>query len=539
MGTTTGDNGNPSPPPLRVLLLEDNPRDAELAAAVLRRSGFAPQLETAATPESFQEQWGKSDFDVVVADYNLASWTAMDALAVIRESGKDVPLIVLTGALGDESAVECIKQGAEDFVLKDRPARLPMAIQRALENKRLREERKRAEAELEHSRQEQLRLRDEFLSHVSHELRSPLASIHQFTTILLDGLAGEIKPEQRDCLEIVLRNSRQLSAMVEDLLTITRVGAGKLTIEPQYTVASNPSGNIVETLRVLKSRAASKNLDLRSDLPSDLPPIWVDPQRTCQILTNLVENAIKFTPEGGSITVRFRRFDEDPNFVLASVADTGCGISRENRQAIFERLFQVASGDESRKGLGLGLYLARSLAICQGGRIWVESELGQGSTFFFTLPVFQLAPLLTPVVTESNLEKRSLWLLTVTFPGVRGSPLDPTEQQALRRLHEVLKHLVRPETDVVLPAMGGSDKGLSIYVLACVDPDGVQPLVNRLRERLSSPEILGQIGGSQPTISFAALDIAPERGAVPWTERVEEVAAHVERLAGNPPTTGG
>jgi PAS domain S-box-containing protein len=131
-------------PPLRVLILEDNPRDAKLTASVLEGGGFRVQFEVMDSPEFFRESLEKAEYDVILADFNLRHWTAFDALDILKRSGKDIPLIVVTGSLGDEAAVECIKQGAADFVLKDRPARLPTTVQRALEEKRLRTENKRA-----------------------------------------------------------------------------------------------------------------------------------------------------------------------------------------------------------------------------------------------------------------------------------------------------------------------------------------------------------------------------------------------------------
>jgi PAS domain S-box-containing protein len=151
MNEAKPDRTNASPPPLRVLITEDNPRDAKLAASILENAGFTVHHEVTDSLESFRERLEKADYDVILADYNLRNWTAMDALETLKQSGKDIPLIVVTGTLGDEAAVECVKQGAADFVLKDRPARLAAAVRRALEERKLREENKRAANELRQS----------------------------------------------------------------------------------------------------------------------------------------------------------------------------------------------------------------------------------------------------------------------------------------------------------------------------------------------------------------------------------------------------
>ena len=151
MDVKTMDGIIASPPPLRVLILEDNPRDAKLMASVLEGGGGRVQFEVTDSQEVFRESLEKAEYDVILADFNLRHWTAVDALDILKRSGKDIPLIVVTGSLGDEAAVECIKRGAADFVLKDRPARLPFTVQRALEEKRLRTENKRAEEALRDS----------------------------------------------------------------------------------------------------------------------------------------------------------------------------------------------------------------------------------------------------------------------------------------------------------------------------------------------------------------------------------------------------
>ena len=259
--------------------------------------------------------------------------------------------------------------------------------------------RKATEEELESARQAQLRMKDEFLSRVSHELRSPLNAVYQYVTILLDGLAGAINDEQREYLGIALRNVKQLQTMIGDLLDVTRSRSGKLVIIPREMDLARA---VEESLDTLRPEAQAKKLSLSSSLPGPLPSAFADPQRVQQIIVNLVGNAIKFTPEGGMIRVSARVCDSlpekaEPDAVGAvpqqwleiAVADTGCGVDAEDHERIFRHLYQVDKNiDQKRMGLGLGLYICRDLVTRLGGRIWVESRLGQGSTFYFTLPVF-------------------------------------------------------------------------------------------------------------------------------------------------------
>jgi signal transduction histidine kinase len=246
--------------------------------------------------------------------------------------------------------------------------------------------RKRLEEVLEQIRQDQMRFKDEFLSHVSHELRSPLTAIKQFTNILLGGLAGELNKEQREYQQIVLRNIRQLQSMIDDLLEVTRLETGKLTVEPERLSVLMA---VTDSFNTLEGSARGKRITLSYDLPPNLPSAYADQTRVRQILIILLDNAIKFTPEGGSVTIQAGVYEKDSRFVLVEVSDTGVGISTEISEEIFERLYQVSERTEaSRKGLGLGLYICKELVMRQGGRIWATRRRPKGSTFSFTLPVF-------------------------------------------------------------------------------------------------------------------------------------------------------
>jgi PAS domain S-box-containing protein len=219
-------------------------------------------------------------------------------------------------------------------------------------------ERKKAEEALEQIRQDQMRFKDEFLSHVSHELRSPLTAIKQFTSILLGGLAGELNSEQREYQEIVLRNIGQLQSMIDDLLEVTRLETGKLTIEPESVSVADA---VTDTFNTLLGTAEGKGVALSYDLPADLPPVHADRTRLRQILIILLDNAIKFTPAGGAVTIQARPLPQDPRFLLFEVSDTGCGIGPVISERIFERLYQVSDRIQtSRKGLGLGCISARN-----------------------------------------------------------------------------------------------------------------------------------------------------------------------------------
>jgi signal transduction histidine kinase len=198
------------------------------------------------------------------------------------------------------------------------------------------------------------------------------------------GVAGRVAPTQKEYLDIAVKNIGQLNRMIGDLLDSTRADVGKLQFDPVPTAVD---GVIEDVLKTFRSPAAEKSILLRLETAPPLPSVMVDPARLRQVLMNLVDNGLKFTPAEGVITLRAGIFDQDPTFVRISVADTGPGVSSEDRTRIFQRLQQSdQSTATSRQGLGLGLYIAKEIVVRHHGTIWVEGEPGKGSVFSFTLP---------------------------------------------------------------------------------------------------------------------------------------------------------
>jgi PAS domain S-box-containing protein len=371
---------------------------------------------------------------------------------------------------------------------------------------------------LEEAGWDRTRLQEKFFSHVSHELRTPLTAIYFFTTNVLDGLLGDLTAKQREHLTFALDNVKQLKDMVSDLLDITRVETHKLNVEPQHT---SPTKLIGEVLTTCRTNAAAKNISLRSDVKPDLPFIWADPARVKQILINLIDNGVKFTPEGGTITVENRPIVEGEDFLCLSVSDTGCGISPENREAIFDRLAQVKSRAEaSRSGLGLGLFIARELVSRQAGRIWVESRVGQGSTFYFTLPLFSLAKSCANVLTSSNLEKGSVILIAVDVVAIEKA----VQADLLSEIRSVLERCIHAGQDVLLPSMSDAESVETFFIVACTGPSGFEVIASRIGREL---DIFDNSSRLKPVISSTVLLVRPGHS---WKEQVGEVTAEIKRV---------
>jgi len=246
------------------------------------------------------------------------------------------------------------------------------------------EERKRAEEDLDRSRKEQIRLKDQFLSQVSHELRSPVMAAQQFVEILLEGIAGEINGEQREYLNIALRNVNELNSMIGDLLEATRIENGKLRVDLRSILLPEVVKEAVESARPF---AQERQIALSLEAPV-LPPVLADRSRVREIVTNLLDNALKFTPPQGAVGVHVAMDDQDPRFVRVKVTDTGCGINADDLGKVFDRHYQGSGNDcMARKGLGLGLHICKELVTLQRGQILVTSDGNAGSTFSFTLPL--------------------------------------------------------------------------------------------------------------------------------------------------------
>ena len=222
------------------------------------------------------------------------------------------------------------------------------------------------------------RHKSEFLANMSHELRTPLNAILGYTELVLDGIYGETPEKIKDVLQRVQRSGRHLLALINDVLDLSKIEAGRLTLS--FDAYSMP--DIVHSVATaMEPLAAEKNLVLRVFTPADSPPAFGDLRRISQVLLNLISNAIKFT-EVGEVRVEVTTRNND---FLVSVADTGPGISVHEQERIFEKFYQANS--RAIGGAGLGLAIARRIVQLHGGQMWVVSTPGHGSTFWFTLPV--------------------------------------------------------------------------------------------------------------------------------------------------------
>jgi len=279
----------------------------------------------------------------------------------------------------------------------------------------------------------------------------------------------------------------------------------------------------------MAATAREKQVGLEVGLDSRIPFVYADPDRVLQVLINLIDNGIKFTPPEGSVLVKACLVNADSNMVYISVADSGCGIGSEARALIFERLYQDPNSvDNNRSGLGLGLFIAKELVELHGGKIWVASEVGNGSTFSFTLPLYSLAKLLFPVVTYEGRLRDAMVLVKVEL-----TPLASVSRSAWKDVCqeslETLRRCVYLDKDLVLPVTGNVGFGDRFFVAASTDLERAEIMMTRIREQLETRGGLKASGMLKVTAIAVPLPGIEEGKTL--EDRVQAVADRIGEMA--------
>ena len=509
--------------PLQVLVVEDDAVDAQLLQQMFTKEKAGSfEITHMLRMSEAMAHLANGGVDIMLLDMGLPDGRGLDIVRRAQAVAPGVPVIVLTGLDDEALAADAMKEGAQDYLIKGQieSRALPRALRHAIDRHRL-------QAETDQIRTNQLQFKDNFLSHVSHELRSPLNAIYQFVTILLDKLVGELNAEQREYLDIVFRNVKQLQAMIDDLLEVTRGQGGKLTIELQRTSVGAAVTDAVNTLQVA---AATKGIKLSAIIDDELPLVCADPTRVTQILIILLDNAIKFTPLNGEVKVRAHLLELDSNLMVLQVMDTGCGISPGMTEQIFERLFQASDPAQAgRQGLGLGLHICKELVVRQGGRIWATSTPGQGAVFSVTLPVFSMRNLLSAALEKPGSVPGPLMLVVTQLGATTGWLSDVARAEHAQWARQLLQHCLHSDDDVLLPKMGSSGSAELYFIVAATDPVGCESLVARIRQQFDERE-LERKAGLTLSIACRSIPVARTDRSVSKGASFEAVAALIQAL---------
>jgi hypothetical protein len=387
---------DPSRPTLRILLIEDNPGDAELVRKALSKAH-----------ESFDMQWVSrladglkhpdlSTFEVILADLSLPDSNGLDSVTAIRSRLPETPLVVLTSLANDAVAFQALDLGAQDYLVKDHVnadvlrRSTHYAIQRQLvvsENLKLLRHLQDSQRLLERKNRRLARLyktAQQFVDNVSHEFRTPLTVIKEYAALMREGAAGDVNEEQQRMLNVLVDRADDLNTMVDDMLDVSRLEAGLLG-------AWRKNCRVIDLVRhvlpELERKAAVRGVSLETAVDENLPPIYCDDEKAGRVIINLVVNAIKFCRDPGVVRL-WAEESRRPKEVVIGVTDNGVGIDERNRNTIFKRFKELRTDvRRSTKGFGLGLNIAKELVELNLGVMRLESKVGQGSTFSFTIPL--------------------------------------------------------------------------------------------------------------------------------------------------------
>jgi len=361
-----------------VLVVEDRATDAEMMLRELRRGGFAPTHERVETAEALRAALGRQPWDVVLSDYYLPEFDAPGALAVLQASGSDLPFIVVSGSVGEDTAVAAMRAGATDYIMKDRLQRLPPAVARALADVAVRRERVQLHHHL--AQAQKLEAIGRLAGGVAHDFNNVLTAIlGSAELLLLDTPRGT---DAREEVEIIRDAAQRAQELIRQLLAFS----ARQVLQPAVTDLNDLIKNLTRMLR----RLIGEDLALTTELADDLGAVRVDPGQVEQVLMNLAVNARDAMPDGGQLTIRTANVEmeesgdlRDGRYVRIDVADTGTGMDAATLGRVFEPFFTTK---ERGKGTGLGLATAYGIVRQSGGQIAVSSAPGAGTTFRIHLP---------------------------------------------------------------------------------------------------------------------------------------------------------
>ncbi len=372
----------------RVLVVDDEAGIREGCRRVLSSNGY--EVDLAPTGREALTLVQEQSYDVVLLDVRMPDVRGTELIKPIHDRDADCVCIVITGYATVELAVKAIKEGAYDFVNKPFTAEdLVQAVDHGMERRRQSLDAKRclqAEAETERlvadkARMEEIdRAKMAFVRMVTHELRAPVAAIQSYLRLILDGyVPAERQPEILARAEM---RAREQLDLISDLLELSRIQDARVRDKSSL---ANLGDILHDVAQQFEGQAREKNQKLDVQISCSLPPVEVLAEQFKSVWTNLISNALKYTPAGGKITVSLRC---TPDSVVGSVADTGIGISAADQEHLFDEFFRSEIAKAfNEQGTGLGLAIVRHIVEHAGGRIWVQSEEGKGATFTFVIPV--------------------------------------------------------------------------------------------------------------------------------------------------------
>jgi len=369
---------------VRILHLEDNPADAELIRRDLKKSGIEAETVVVEAADQFREKLTGERFDLVISDYNLpGGWNGLDALSIVRSVKPGIPFIFVSGNLGEEKAIDAMRRGATDYVLKDRMARMPSAVRRAIEEAKERDHLREVESQLLHA--QKMEAVGRLAGGVAHDFNNLLTVINGYSELLISS-TPPLDPRRND-LEEIRAAGQRAAGLTRQLLAFSR--------RQVFTPVTLDLNTLIANLQKMLVRLIEEDVRLELEPAADLHPVNGDPGQIEQVIVNLVVNARDAMPSGGRVTVSTANIHLDEEFarshvgartgphVRVSIADTGVGMPPEVMAHLFEPFFTTK---EKGKGTGLGLSTVHGIVRQSGGVVAVRSEPGKGTHFDLFFP---------------------------------------------------------------------------------------------------------------------------------------------------------
>jgi signal transduction histidine kinase len=375
---------------INVVIIEDSKASLNFEVAQLKKSGFNVNYEQVENAESLKSALKARSWDIILSDHVMPEFSSIEALQILNESKLDIPFIIVSGEIGEEVAVEAMRAGCRDYIMKDKLARLGPAVKRELDELHARIERKRADEEMKNilirakeEAEAANKAKSNFLANMSHEIRTPLNGIIGMIELTL--MSEELNSEHRENLIIAKNSAYSLINIVNAILDFSKSEAGKMELkQADFSLKQL----IYKVLKIYSYDARRKGIALECNNFQGIPNVlYGDSGKLQQVLNNLISNAIKFTKKG-SITLTIEEYSRnDQDIVLKfSVKDTGIGINEDEKKLLFKSFSQLNNSySREYSGTGLGLALSKQLVEMLGGEIWAESKNGEGSTFSFTV----------------------------------------------------------------------------------------------------------------------------------------------------------
>ncbi len=368
---------------LKILSIEDSIPDFEILKHLLDVGEIDFEMDRVENEKEFEKALSLHKYDIILSDFSLPGYGAFQALNKAIEICPEIPFIIVSGSIGEETAIDLIKKGAVDYILKDKPEKLPYSIKRALEEAKEKKERKQAELALikaKEKAEESDRLKSAFLANMSHEIRTPMNGILGFTKLLSEpDLTGD---QQEKYMQIIEKSGARMLNIINDIINISQIESGAMEV---FLDDININTKLDEIYSLFKPDIKAKgiNFTLNKTLADSEANVKTDGEKVYSILTNLIKNAIKYSEEG-SIEFGYTSENKCMEFY---VKDTGIGIPKDRQEVIFERFIQAdIPNRKAIQGAGLGLSISKAYVEMLGGKIWIESSNSSGSTFCFTIP---------------------------------------------------------------------------------------------------------------------------------------------------------